>query len=211
MSEDRSGSWRDEREHQGLDRALESEDESEVPYPQTDEGQRKLLDQEMSTEDISRLLTDGSPEEQEPDQETRIESDAWAAYHISRGLQEHYEETGEYWVLEVNEGQIDPVFVVRDDKIVTHPDYDVENDFQWEIDGEESNGHPFAILSYTGEEQLFMGHDFKTAELPVPRVDGQKLEEVEQYDRINDTYLAPGLTEDYRDAAEELIDMFYEE
>ncbi len=210
MSEDRNGSWRDEREHQGLNRSLEDEDETQVPYSETDEGQQRLFDQQMTAESISELLTDGGPAKQELDDEARIENDAWAAYQISRELQERFEETGEYWVLEVNDGQLDPVFVVRDDEIVTHPDYDVRNDLQWEINGNESNGHPFGVLSYTGEDELFAEKAYRNEELEVPRVDGEKLEKVDQYDRINDAFLAPGLADDYRDAAEELIDMFYD-
>ncbi len=210
MSEDRSGGWRDERKHQGPDRTLDTEDESQVPYSETDEGQRRLFDQQMTAENISELLTDGGSAERERDEDPRIESDAWAAYHISRELQERFEETGEYWVLEVNDGQLDPVFVVKDDHIITHPDYDVENDLQWEINGEESNGHPFGVLSYTGEDELFAQKGYSTEELGVPRIDGQKIEEVDQYDRINDAFLAPGLADDYREAAEDLIDMFYD-
>lgn len=190
MPEDASGGWRDERAHQGLERTLPFEND-------------------MAAEDVSKLLTDGGPDEEEV-AELRMENDVWAAYHISEELEDIYQDTGDYWVLEVCEGDLTPAFVVKDDEVVTHPNYDVENTLQWEIDGQEANGHPFGVLTYTEEEDLFANKDFRNGALETP-VDGDQLEQVEQYDRLNGSYLAPGLADDYRESAEEVINHFYSE
>jgi hypothetical protein len=211
MPEDASGGWRDERKHSGLSRSEEYEREDEVPVSRDDEGQKLLMDQEMSAEDISRLLADGGPDKQQKDDEPRIESDAWAAYHIAEELKDIREERGEYWVLEISGGQIEPAFVVKEDEIVTNPDYNVdEAQLEVELDGEEYEAHPFGLLQYTGEEDIVLNREYKSEELPVPRIDGEKLQKANM-DRMNGSYIAPGLTEDYREAAEEVINRFYSE
>lgn len=189
MSQDASGGWREERAHQGLDPQLGIED--------------------MDAEDVSRILSDGG-RTKEFDEHDALENDAWAAYHISRELQELHEENGDYWVLEVSDGDLEPVFVVREDEIVTNPPYSVENDFQLEINGETYDSHPLGVLVYTGEEELFRNRGFRTDTLELP-VKGDQLEEVTQYDRLNNSYIAPGLTDGYREAAEDIIQRTYEE
>lgn len=188
---DASAGWREERNHQGLENTLPFENE-------------------LTSQDVSALLTDGGPEEEDEEVEQHMENDAWAAYHISEDLKDLYEDTGEYWVLEVSKGSLNPAFVIKDDEVVTHPDYDVENTLECEINGEKANGHPLGLLTYTGEDHLFAGKEFKTGNLDVP-VAGDQLEEVEQYERLNGSYLAPGLADDYRESAEEVIDHFYSE
>jgi hypothetical protein len=201
--------WRDVRENMGLNRSLDLEDDSQVPLSHSDEGQRKLMNQEMDPEEISDLLTDEAYQEQDEEQAVR-DNDAWAAHSISQDLQNHYEKTDEYWVLEASQGGLEPVFVVKDDQVISHPDYAIEGtDVKMEVDGKEYDGHPFGILKYAGDEDLLLSRDFDEDEdLSVP-IDERF--SCPQYERLSSSYFAPGLADDYRQAAEEVEEEFYGE
>jgi hypothetical protein len=139
--------------------------------------------------------------------EVGIEEDFWKLYDLGRRLEDHYEETGEFWMFQVSDGALDPVVYISDDEAVVHPDFTSEDGFM--VEGTQGH-HPTALIQnsdYDDQLKRLAGYD-KEEIAYTPRLD-LRFDDLEPSDRIEGSLVAPGLTDNYRAAAREDIDRYF--
>lgn len=141
------------------------------------------------------------------DAATDIAQDFWKAYDIGRQLESHYEETGDFWVLQVVEGALEPVLYVSDEFSILESDFDSE-------DGQMSEGsydyHPTTLLEHTEDQELMknlVGYQRDSIDA-MPNLDFN-FESLDPTERIEGALIAPGALEGYRQRAEEEIERYF--
>lgn len=104
MSQDASGGWRDEREHAGLDRATEYDDEDVLDYPQTDAGQGERMGDELAFQRAYQERIDAEEE---------LESQLFQLQHE---VEQEYHENNTTFVYGILDQEVFPALVVKDDQ-----------------------------------------------------------------------------------------------
>jgi len=140
-------------------------------------------------EDVSGIVEDANIQ----DTSTRkLEDDLHQAMMWSGKLTGHYERNNEFWFLQVNDRDIEPVIYVDDDEAILN---DALTTF-----GEFYDGHPLAIMEETGYDENISTsiRDYRRGEIeediPALGLGGF------QTDYLQGAYVGPGLVERYGDA-----------
>lgn len=191
-----NGGWRDTREYNGLERELEIEDPT-----------------------ISPILADGADDFEE--EYIELGSDGWGMYHLSKDLDQLYQETGEYWILQVNQNKLEPVMKIDDEKIVLDSVYDPDNTelSHDQGQGNELTAHPANLIKNIEDSiELFSGKDYEVTDIQqIPYIDGSIsakdrsiMNDIET-ERLNGSYIFPDSQEDYREFAENEINRMFKE